>query len=172
MKKISSNLPLKSNKNGYALAIAIALLTASVLFGIYYVALPVQDGYMTIYLLDYQRSAVNYPERLVNGENNTFSVYVEVENHVGVSQSCQVQVKVVSDMNPTFPVDTNATLTFNGTVENSANWENVATLSLNKAGDYSVVFELWSPNKNTGVLEYSGNFCLLNVQVVDKPTSN
>ncbi len=172
MKKISSNLPLKNNKNGYALAIAIALLIASVLLGIYYAALPPdQEGYMTIYLLDYQRSAVNYPERLVNGENNTFSVYVEVENHMGVSQSCQVQVKVVSNMNPTFPVDTNATLTFNGTVENKDNWENVATLSLNKAGDYSVVFELWIPN-NTGGLEYSDNFCLLNVQVVDKTTSN
>jgi uncharacterized membrane protein len=171
MKKISNNLPLKSNNNGYALAIAIALLTASVLFGIYYVTLPpAQDGYMTIYLLDYQGSAVNYPERLVNGINNTFSVFVEVENHMGSSQSCQVQVKVISELNPTFPVDTNATLTFNGTVENSPNWINVATLSLNKAGDYSVVFELWIPNQNTGVLQFSGDFCLLNVQVVDKPS--
>jgi hypothetical protein len=122
---------------------------------------------MTIYLLDYQRSTVNYPERLVNGENNTFNVYVEVENHMGVSQSCQVQVKVVSDMNPTFPVDTNATLTFNGTVENSANWENVATLSLNKAGDYMVIFELWIPNEKTGVLQFCNEPCVLNVKVVD-----
>jgi uncharacterized membrane protein len=168
MKKISNNLPLESNKNGYALAIAIALVTASVLFGIYYVTLPpTQERYMTIYLLDYQRSSGNYPERLVNGENSTFSVYVEVENHRGINQSCQVQVKVISDMNPTFPVDTNATLTFNGTVENVASWENVATVSLNKAGDYSVVFELWISNQDK-VIEYSGNFCLLNVQVVDK----
>lgn len=171
MKKISSNLPLESNKNGYALAIAITLLVASVLLGIYYVTLPpAQEGCMTIYLLDHQRKAVNYPERLVNGENNTFSVYVTVENHVGVNQSCQVQVKVISELNPTFPVDTNATLTFNGTVENRAKWENVATLSLNETGDYLVVFELWIPNHE--VFEYSGIFCLLNVQVVDKPTSN
>jgi uncharacterized membrane protein len=168
MKKFSSNFSLKNNKNGCALAIAIALLVVSVLFGIYYVALrPAQEGYMTIYLLDYQRSAVNYPERIVNGENNTFSVYVEVENHMGVSQSCQVQVKIISGLNPTFPVDTNATSTFNGTVENKDSWENVATISLNKAGDYSVVFELWILN-NTGVFEYSGIFCVLNVQVVDK----
>ena len=168
MKKIRANLPLENSKNGYAVAIAIALIVVSVLIGIYYVALPPsQEGYIEMYLLDYQRSTVNYPERLVNGENNTFSVYVEVENHMGVSQSCQVQVKVISNMNPTFPVDTNATLTFNGTVENRANWENIATVSLNKAGDYSVVFELWISNQNK-VLEYSGNFCLLNVQVVDK----
>jgi uncharacterized membrane protein len=168
MKKISNNLPLESNKNGYALAIAIALVTASVLFGIYYVTLlPTQERYMTIYLLDYQRSSGKYPEHLVNGENSTFSVYVEVENHMGINQSCQVQVKVISDMNPTFPVNTNATLTFNGTVENVASWENVATVSLNKAGDYSVVFELWISNQDK-VLEYSGNFCLLNVQVVNK----
>jgi len=169
MKKIRANLPLENNKNGYAVAIAIALIVVSVLFGIYYVALPPsQEGYIEMYLLDYQRSTVNYPERLVNGENNTFSVYVELENHLGVSQSCQVQVKVVSEKNPILPMETNATLTFNGTVENRANWENMATLSLNKVGDYSVVFELWIPNKNTGLFEYSNIFCQLNVQVVDK----
>ncbi len=151
---------------------AIALVLASVLLGYYYVALrPAQNGYMTVYLLDTQKKAANYPELLVKGENSTFSVYVEVENYRNTTQNCQIQVKVTSDMNPSFPVPVNATQTFSGTVQSGAVWENLATLSLNQAGKYMVVFELWTSNE-AGVFESSGDFCVLNVQVVDSAVSS
>jgi uncharacterized membrane protein len=126
---------------------------------------------MTVYLLDTQKKAANYPELLVNGENSTFSVYVEVENYRNTTQDCQVQVKVTSEVNPSFPVPVNATQTFSGTVQNGEAWENLATLSLNQAGKYMVVFELWTSNEG-GVFEFSGNFCVLNVQVVDGAVSS
>ncbi len=150
---------------------AIALVLASVLLGYYYVAIrPAQNEYMTVYLLDTQKKAANYPELLVNGENSTFSVYVEVENYRNTTQDCQVQVKVTSNMNPSFPVPINSTQTFSGTVQNGVVWENLATLSLNQAGKYLVVFELWT--SKAGVFEFSGDFCVLNVQVVDKAVSS
>ena len=106
---------------------ALALLIASILLGVYYVAVrPDQEGYMTIYVLDSQKKAISYPELLVNGENSTFSVYVDVENHMGNDTECQVLVKVTSDMNPTFPVyGVNAMQTFSGTVKDGDTWENI-----------------------------------------------
>ena len=169
IKNLGRNLNLKSNKNAYAVSVAIALLVAAILLGVYYVALrPVQAGYFTIYLLDSQKKAIDYPEVLVNGVNNTFSVYVEVENHNGTDVSCQVQVKVTKNMNPTYPVAVDPTKTFSGIVSARADgepWENVATVTLNQPGDYVVVFELWTVTN--GAPQFSGKFTQLNIQVVD-----
>ncbi len=166
MRNLGRNLNIKSDKSAYTIAVAIALLLASVLLVTYFVTLqPVQNGYTTIYLLDSQKKAVDYPEFLVAGVNSTFSVYVDVENHNGAEINAQVLVKVVSGTNPTFPVDANPTLTFNGTVKDGATWENVATVSLNEPGNYSVVYELWTSNQNA-VAQFTGNQCVLNVRVV------
>lgn len=148
---------------------ALSLLIASILLGVYYVAVrPVQDGYMTIYVLDSQKKANSYPELLVAGENSTFSVYVEVENHMGNDTECQVLVKVISDMNPTFPVyGVDPVKTFNGTIKDEGTWENPATVSLNQSGDYMVIFELWIVN-DKGVPQFSQDVGVLNVQVLEK----
>jgi uncharacterized membrane protein len=162
------NLNLKSDKNGYAVAVALSLLIASILLGVYYVAPRADpDGYMTIYVLDSQKKANSYPELLVAGENSTFSVYVEVENHMGNTIDFQVQLKVTSDMNPTFPVyGVEPKETFNGTIKDEGMWENIATVSsLNHAGNYMVIFELWILNEK-GVLQFSQDLCVLNVQVL------
>jgi uncharacterized membrane protein len=166
MTKLSGTFSIKDNKNVYAVAVAIALLLASVLLVTYYVALrPAPDQYTTIYLLDSQKKAADYPEFLVANVNSTFSVYVDVENHMGRTlNDAQVLVKVTTDLNPTFPVDVNATQTLIGTVRDGAVWENVSTVSLNQPGNYAVYFELWIPSKN-GQLQFSNNFCVLNVQV-------
>jgi len=166
-KNLGRNLNLKSNKNAYAVSVAIALLIASILLGVYYVVLrPVQAGYFTIYLLDSQKKAVDYPEVVVIGLNSTFSVYVEVENHNGTDVNCTVQVKVTSDMNPTYPVPISANQTFTETVKDDGKpWENVATIKLNQRGDYMVVFELWTVTD--GAPQFSGKFTQLNIHVVD-----
>ncbi len=145
---------------------AIALLLASVLLVTYYVALePAPDRYMTIYVLDSNGKATNYPEFVVANVNSTFSVYVDVENHLGtILTNAQVQVKVTTDSNPSFPVNANATQTFTGTVKNGATWQNIATVSLNQPGDWLVVFELWTPNANGNGLQFS-KAVALNVEV-------
>jgi uncharacterized membrane protein len=85
------------NNNGYAVSVLIALILVSILVASYYVLLrPPQKGYMTIYLLDYQqKKALNYPELLVVNQNNTFNVWVEVENHMGKKQDSEVLLKVI-----------------------------------------------------------------------------
>jgi uncharacterized membrane protein len=165
MKKTGITFGWKNNKDAYTIAVAIALVVASVLLVTYYVTRPAsQNGYTTIYLLDSNRTAADYPEYVVANVNSTFHVYVDVENHLNVTlNDAQVQVKIVSDQNPTFPLSANATQTFTGTVQKDATWETPVTVSLNQPGNYLVAFELWIPNGDA--LEFSGNFCVLNVQV-------
>jgi hypothetical protein len=104
------------------------------------------------------------PDYLVANVNSTFSVYVTVENHLGYTlANAQVQVKVTSDSNPSFPIGTNATETFTGTVKDGASWENMVTVSINKPGDYLVVFEVWTSNGDA--IQFSGDFTTLSVQV-------
>jgi len=133
----------------------------------YYVALkPAPDRYTSIYLLDSNGKAVDYPAYVVSGVNSTFNVYVDVENHLGSTLTdAQVQVKITSQTNPTFPLDVNATDTFTGTVKDGATWQNLATVSLTQPGNYFVVFELWIPNGNGNGQQFSGQYATLSVQV-------
>jgi hypothetical protein len=168
MQNLSRKLNIKDNKNAFAVSVAIALLLASVLLVTYYVALrPEPEEYMTIYLLDSNKKATDYPEFLVANVNSTFSVYVNVENHMGRDlDDVQVLVKVTTDLNPTFPIeDLNATQTITGALKDGGSTSAVVTMGLNEPADYLVVFELWIPNEDSGVLEFSENYCVLNVQV-------
>ncbi len=142
---------------------AIALLIASILLVVYFVALlPPPDHYTTIYLLDEQGTTNNLPEYVVAGVNSTFTVRVDVVNHMGDTlTNAQVQVKVTTLENPTIPVNSNSPLlTFTGTIQDGETWENNATISLNQPGDFLVVFELWIQGENS-----PDNYCVLNVQV-------
>jgi uncharacterized membrane protein len=127
---------------------------------------PPQKGYMTIYLLDSQEKALNYPELLVINQNNTFPVRVEVENHMGKSQPCEVLLKVTNGTVPIFPVEATANANYTRTLENGEPWEIPVTVSINKLGNYSVIFELWTYDEEVGEFQFSGNACVLNVEVV------
>jgi hypothetical protein len=143
--------------------VAVALLIASVLLVSFYLSdLPTPTGYMSISLLDSQKKASNYPTFIVNGVNNTFSLYVQVENHMGENEAIQVQVSATNDINPSAPV---YTVEYNGTVNDTKTWETIATITLNDPGNYSVVFELWVAQQNVDTFEFTQEYCVLNVQV-------
>jgi uncharacterized membrane protein len=168
IKKLGNILKMDNN-NGYAVSVLIALILVSILVTSYYVLLrPPQKGYMTIYLLDSQKKALNYPELLVVNQNNTFNVWVEVENHMGKSQYSEVLQKVTNDTIPIFPFKADATATYVRTLENGETWETLSTIAINKPGNYSVIFELWIYDEEVGELQFSGNVCVLNIEVVDQ----
>ncbi len=148
---------------------AIALLIASILLVVYFVALmPPPDRYTTIYVLDEQGTTNNLPEYVVAGVNSTFAVKVDVANNMGRTlPNAQVQVKITSRENPTIPANSNAIiLNFTGTIPEGDTWENNATVSLTQPGDFLVVFELWLPGMDSSTpLQFSGNYCVLSVQV-------
>jgi uncharacterized membrane protein len=157
------------NKNGYTIAVLIALIfVASVLAGYYLFLRPPQKGYMTIYLFDEQKTALNYPELLVINQNNTFNVFVEVENHMGKSQYSEILLKVTNDTIPRFPVEADVNSKYERTLENGEKWETSSTITLNEPGNYSVIFELWIHDEEMGELQFSGDACVLNIEVVDQ----
>jgi hypothetical protein len=168
-KKMAKNLRL--NNKGYKIAVAVVLIFVfSLLIGYYfYVHMLSPEGYTTIYVLNYQeKKAVDYPRLVVINENNTFSVWVEVENHMGAQQSCEVLQKVVNGMVPSFPVEANAEKNYMQTIDNGKTWEIPATVTINEPGSYSVIFELWIYDAKAEAFKFSYNFCVLPIDVVDQ----
>ncbi len=160
---------LRLNNKGSKVAVAVVVIFVfSLLIGYYFVSRLPPTGYTTIYLLNYpQKKAADYPELLVINDNNTFNVWVVVENHMGTRQSCEVLQKVIKGPIPSFPVETNAEKNYTQTLENGESWETLATVSINETGSYSVIFELWIYD-GTGALQFSQNYCVLNIDVVNQ----
>jgi uncharacterized membrane protein len=160
---------LKLSNKGYKIAVALAIIFVfSLLIGYYFVTRQPPEAYSTIYLLDQQKKAINYPELLVLNNNNTFSVYVTVENHMGAKQDFEVLQKVVNDTIPSFPVEVPVEKNYTQTMENGDSWETLATDSINQTGSYSVIFELWIYDDEVGAYEFSHNYCVLNIEVTDQ----
>jgi len=164
-RKISFN-----DEKGYAIAVFLTLIIVSALVLSYFAFFrSTPAGYSTIYLLDSQNKAVNYPDVLVANQNSTFTVTVAVENHMGGTVHYQVLVKITNDIT-SLPVDTQPIEEYNITLNNGQSWQKSATVTENQVGSYSVVFELWQYNPVSGTYQFSNNkvedFCVLNIQVV------
>lgn len=156
------------DKKGYVVAVLIALVFASILIALYYPSLkPPTKTYTTIYLLDSQNQAVDYPELLIINQNNTFTVPVTVENHMGDTQNCTVLLKITSEMIHKLPLTAEANATYTRTLENEGKWELPVTITINQPGTYAVIFELWRCGED-GALQFTENACSLNVEVVDQ----
>jgi uncharacterized membrane protein len=170
MRKLGRSLQLNDDK-GYTIAVVFALIVvSSILVGYYLVSRLPPEGYTTIYMLDSQKKAVDYSELLVingNEKNNTFNVWIAVENHMNERQSCVVMQKVIKGTIFSFPVEADANSNYTKTIENGETWETLATVSINEPGSYSVIFELWIYDE-TGALKFSYNYCVLNIEVVDQ----
>jgi uncharacterized membrane protein len=165
-KRIGSKIGLNEEK-GYAIAIFLALIIVSAtVIGYYFVLRPQAAPYNTIYLLDADKKAVDYPQTLVANQNSTFSVYVDVENHMTTTASYQLQVKITQNLS-TFPVDNQPIQTIEtGNVKNNGKpIEETATITINTPASYSVVFELWQ--HKDGTLEFTQDYCVLNIQVIN-----
>ncbi|MHA2408314.1 MAG: DUF1616 domain-containing protein [Candidatus Ranarchaeia archaeon] len=168
MRKLGKSLKLNDNK-GYTVAVVIALIfVSSLLIGYYFISRLPPEGYTTIYVLDQQKKAIDYPDLLVINENNTFDVWVGVENHMGERQSFEVLQKVITDTIPSFPVDADVESKYARAIENGETWETEAKVTINEPGSYSVIFELWTYDAEAGALEFSYNYCVLKIEVVDQ----
>ena len=162
---------LRLNNKGYKIAVAVVLIFVfSLLISYYfYVHMLSPEGYTAIYVLSYQeKKAVDYPELVVINENNTFNLWVEVENHMGAQQSCEVLQKVVNGMVPSFPVEANPEKNYTQMIDNGKTWEIPATVTISEPGSYSVIFELWIYDANVEAFKFSYNFCVLPIEVVDQ----
>jgi uncharacterized membrane protein len=170
MRKLGKSLRLNDDK-GTTIAVALALIiVSSILIGYYLVSRLPPEGYTTIYMLDSHKKAIDYPELLVingNEKNNTFNVWIVVENHMSTRQSCEVLQKVINAPISSFPVEADVKSSYAKTIDNGETWETLATVTINEPGSYSVIFELWIYDE-TGAPKFSYNYCVLPIEVVDQ----
>jgi uncharacterized membrane protein len=118
-----------------------------------------------MYLLDGNNKAVDYPHTLVAGQSSTFSVNVNVVNHMNNEQTYEVRTKIAKSLMLTSN-GTEATVidTYSFTLpDNGSNQHNV-TVTENTPGSYVVVYELWSKD-SSGNYSFTGNYCELNISV-------
>ena len=166
-KNRSRSLILTNNKH-YEVSILIALIVVSVFIGSYYVLLkPPEKKYTTIYLLNSQEQAKDYPEILIINQNSTFNVFLEVENHMGATKNCTVLEKITSEMIHNLPLMVDADATYSRVLDNGEKWSIPSSTTIHQSGTYSVIFELWIYDEGSGKLQFSGNACSLNLVVAD-----
>jgi uncharacterized membrane protein len=165
---LNERLKLSDDK-GYIVSIGLVLiLVSSLVLGYYLITRLPPEGYTTIYLLDPQKKAIDYPELLVTEVNNTLNIWIEVENHMGEALQFEVRLKILNGTISTLPVEINPTNTYHKTLEKDEDWEIWAMTPINSPGDYSVVYELWIYNQNSKEFEFTHNYCVLNIEVVDQ----
>jgi uncharacterized membrane protein len=164
---LGRNLGLTNNKNGYVISVALALLLASILLAAYFVTVrPPSNATMTIYLLDSQKKAANYPELLTIGQNSTLNVWVYVENHMGNSQDFKVLLKLLNDsIIPSYPINAEPNATYSGNLGDGKTWETMANVTISQAGNYTAAFELWVYDKTAASFQFSNEYVVLPVQV-------
>jgi uncharacterized membrane protein len=168
MRKLGRSLKLNDDR-GYTIAIVLMLIVvSSLLIGYYLISRLPPEGYSTIYILDSQKKAIDYPELVVINENNTFNMWVVVENHMGKRQSFEVLQKVIKGTIPSYPVDAEIASSYEKTMENGEIWETPAEVSINELGSYSVIFELWIYDDNARAFQFSYNYCVLKLEVIDQ----
>ncbi len=169
VKSIGKRIGLNDDK-GFVVAIVLALVIIAAMLVTYYAFFrPAPAGYSTIYLLDAQNKAVDYPQVLVANQNSTFTVPFTVVNNMGWTTQYEVLVKVTNDFT-TVPVNTLPVANYTMTLRNGQTWHETATITENQPGSYWVVFELWQYNTNPNVNAYQfnqyANYCVLPIQVV------
>jgi uncharacterized membrane protein len=161
-----------SDDKGYFVPVLIALIVvASTVAGfyIYYNIVSAKPSpYNTIFLLDDQGGATDYPQTLVANQNSTFSLNVGVTCHEGraENQSYQVQVKVTQNLPAIFPMQTPPTQTFNLSLKDGDTQLTKVTLTENTVGNYAVVFELYKLDDSNNYV-FTQNYCVLPIQVID-----
>jgi len=168
-KKIGRKIGINDDK-GYALGIFLALIIVTALAISYFAFFrPAPAGYSTIYLLDSQNKAVNYPSVLVANQNSTFNVPVTVVNQMGSTAQYQILVKITDDLT-SVPVNVAPIDAYNITLGNTQSWQQSVMISENQVGSYAVVFELWQYNSSSGVYQFTNNnvndYCVLHIQVI------
>ena len=162
-------LNLKFIKNeGYLLPVAIVLLFVfSLVIGYYVNSRAEPEGYTTIYLLDAQKNAIDYPELLVTNQNSTFKAWLGVVNHMNTTRSFRILEKITEDKILPIGVEVDVKNRYELKLEKGEVWETEVEVSFNESGSFSLIFELWIYNDSSDP-EFSFNYCVLHLDVVDQ----
>ena len=105
-------------------------------------------------------------KRILSGILRFFFEQPAREPDLPVNKILFIRYGGIGDMILSFPVETDVESSYAQNIENGESWETLATVSINEPGSYSVIFELWIYDE-TGALEFSYNYCVLPIEVVE-----
>jgi uncharacterized membrane protein len=162
LKRIGDALNTGDDK-GVMIAVAVSLIIIIGVVAGYYVyhVREKPEGYSEIYVLDAQGQAVNYPFNFTVNQNVTFNVYAV--NHMGDTESFQVQEKITSDPVPQLPASVTPANTYSNTLADGETWPIQVPVTISNAGTYTIYFELW--RQISGSYAYTGNAAVVHVNV-------
>jgi uncharacterized membrane protein len=138
--------------------IAVAILAGLLIYLV--LTPPQQELSTTIYVLDSEKQTENYPKIVVLGENNTFPLWVGVENHNGTTVTFSVQIKIDNGKGDVDPSPVDAVKTFEKTLVDGELWEFQVTIIIDQVGSHRIIFELWSSDK------FLGNWVNLSLEAI------
>jgi uncharacterized membrane protein len=168
MKNLSKETDSRQDKDEEKM-ILVAVLSAIIIIAglLVYISLtPVsQENFVSIYILDSEKKAENYPELLVLGKNSTFLLWVGVENSMNRIEYGAVKVKIANLSASQEQQQDDTAFSFERILLNKETWEIPVTMTFNKTGAYKITFELWRYDEMKAILE-SGPSSGLQLEVV------
>ncbi len=126
-----------------------------------------QESFASLYLLDSEKKAEKYPQLLVLGENNTFMLWVGVENFMNRIEYASVLVKVDNGSGLIDPSPGEPVKRFEKVLLNKETWEFPLVLTMNQSGEQRMILELWLFNELEEVFRYTGNWCTTRFDVIE-----
>ncbi|MEM3161847.1 MAG: hypothetical protein QW056_02505 [Candidatus Bathyarchaeia archaeon] len=156
-----------SDQNVHITSILIALIVVSTLLVYSYTSINKNNEYINFYILDQNKRAERYPEIVILGKNNTFTVWVVVENYMRSTLNGKVLLKITDKPISTFPVPVEPNQSICLEINSSRSSEAPVEITLNSRGRFSLVFELWMLDEKSGEFEFR-QFLVLNVDVKEE----
>lgn len=137
--------------------IAIAILVGLLIYLI--LTPPLQEPSTAIYLLDSQKQTENFPKTVILGENNTFTLWVGVENHNDTT-TFSVRLKMDDGKSDVDPSPVEPIESFEKTLADEELWEFQVMINIDQVGSHRIIVELWSFD------EYLGNWVSLSLEAI------
>jgi len=151
-------------------AIAVAVLSAIIILAgllVYMSLTPApKEPFVSLYVLDSEKKAENYPHLLVMGENNTFLLWVGVENFMGRIEHSSVLIKLDDGTGHVDPSPLEPVYRFEKVLLNKETWEFPTTITINQTGQHRIIFELWLFDELDNVFSYS-DWCNIRLDVIE-----
>ena len=158
------------NKNEEKMIIVAVLSAIIIIAGlVVYVSMTPapKENFVVISYLNSEKKAADYPELLILASNNTFTLWVDVENFMNRVEFVNVQTKIANASIPTEKTSPETMLVFERVLINGEKWDFPVTMTINKTGAYRIIFELWLYDEMQAVFN-TANFCDLQLEVVSE----
>ena len=125
-----------------------------------------KEPFAAIYLLDSEKQTENFPKTVVLGENNTFPLWVGVENQNDTTMVFAVYLKLDNGTALVNPSPVDVTESFERTLLDEEVWEFQVTINIDELGSHRIIFELWTFNETENDFLYSGNWVNLTLEAI------